>query len=87
MLGFAEMLIGAARLAGIKVPEDARHFDRDAYPHWYAFCALQLGQSMPYPGVHFDNALVIAEVPEGLIFDLTVKDILDRGFQVGMPVP
>lgn len=81
------MIAGAAREAGIKVPEDPGNYNRDQYPHWFIFCTMQLGASMPYPGVHFDNAKVIAEISDDELETITAQQLFDRGFYVGTPIP
>ena len=84
MFAFPGMLVGAAEEAGIPCPPNP---DDDYNPmiwkHFHLFCCAQLGNPMPYPGVHFENAKVIADIPAEDIETVTVQDLLDKGFQVG----
>lgn len=85
MIAFPGMLAKAATLAGISIPDNVDKFEEyvELYPHFYVFCLMQLGQSMPYPGVHFDNARIIAECTEDEIVVITPNELIDRGFQIG----
>lgn len=83
MFAFPGMLVSAAEKAGIAVPSDPNEFEAEDYPHFALFCIAQLGQSMPYPGVHFDNARVIAEVSFDEIKTITYEQLFERGFNVG----
>jgi hypothetical protein len=91
MIAFPSMLVGAAKRAGIEVPANDDEVDRiledhglcEKYIKFYIFCLLQLGASMPYASVHFDNARVIAEIPDDQIKTITIKDVFDMGFQIG----
>lgn len=87
MLAFPSMLRPAAKAAGIKVPEDLEDYDKNKYPHWYIFCVMQLGASMPYPGVAFDNAKVVAEIEKDELETITAQQLFDRGFYVGTTIP
>lgn len=84
---FAGMLVGAAEKAGIKVPKDPEEYDKEEYPHFYVFCWMQLSQPMPYPGVHYANAEVIASIPSEKIRDVKLSEIMSMGFAIGEPVP
>lgn len=87
MMVFPGMLVSAAERAGIKVPEDPDNdYDPMEFPHFHLFCCAQLGQSMPYAGVHWDNAKVIASIPEEKIMEVTYEDLKDWGFQIGFPI-
>lgn len=87
MFAFPDMLKYAAELAGIKTPENCEDFNPEYYPHFEVFCIMQLGQPMPYPGVHFDNAKIIASIPDDKIKLITGQELLDLGFKVGTPIP
>lgn len=78
------MIAEAAKIAGMKVPEDPEQWEemKDEYPHFFVYCAVQLGGSLPYWGVHFDNAKVIAEIPEEQIMKVTFADLVAKGLQV-----
>ncbi len=84
MIAFPEMLIEAAEKAGIKVPEskDLENYDPKKFPHWRVFCTMQLGAAMPYWGCHWDNAKVIAEIPENKIKKVKWADIVGMGFHI-----
>lgn len=83
MFAFPGMLVSAARKAGIKVPDDYDNFNSHEFPHFEVFCIAQLGQSMPYPGVHFDNAKIIASIPETEIKTITMESLYSKGFLIG----
>ena len=87
MIAFPAMLIGPAEKAGIKVPPDANNFMDKEYPHFTVYLNAQLGHPMPHPTAHWDNAKVIAAIPEDKIFTITVQELLAAGFAVGYPLP
>lgn len=81
MLAFAFMLIDAAEQAGMKtptLPRGVETFDRDAYPHFDVFCKVQLARPMQ-PGEHWENAKVVASVPEDEIRGVTLEELVERG--------
>lgn len=80
MFAFPGLLVKAAEDAGMKVPSDPDNYVAAEYPHFHVFCNAQIGRRMPYPGVHFDNARVIAGIPDEDILHLTRKDLVTRGF-------
>jgi len=82
MIYFEEMLYNAAEEAGMKTPTK-EGWDKEEYPHFHVFCFMQLGESMPYSGCHWDNAKVIADLTDEEIKTITVDGLLDRGFAVG----
>lgn len=84
MIAFATMLVPAAEKAGIDVPQNPDEWmeNMEKFPQWYAFCALQLGAPVPYHGVHWDNAKVIASIPASEILNKTGHEIIDLGFSV-----
>lgn len=86
MIAFAGMLMSAAEKAGMKVPPNADEFDRDEFPHFNVFCAVQLGASMPYPGCHWDNAKLIADLSDDEIKTITHTELVDRGLAVGSTI-
>lgn len=81
MIAFPAMLISAAERAGMKTPtfEKADDFDNDEFPHFAVFCALQLGRPMVDMNEHWDNARIVAAVPEEDIRTTTLQYYLDRG--------
>lgn len=83
MMAFPGMLVSAAERAGIKVPDDPDNYDKTKYPHFAVFCTAQLGNPMPYAGVHWKNARVIAEISDEDITKVTFQDLENRGFRVG----
>lgn len=87
MIAFAGMCVKPAQDAGMAVPEDPENFDKEVHPHFHVFTACQLGASMPYPGVVFDNAKVVAAIPEKEIRFITWTELEARGFSVGTPPP
>lgn len=86
MIAFASMLKKAAEQAGIQTPDDAEKYEeyKELYPHFFLFCQAQLGQPMPHWGVHFENAKVIAAIPEEEIKTIEWPELKKRGFQVGL---
>ena len=73
MIAFPDMLVTPAEAAGMKVPENLKEFSHNEYPHWYVYCAVQLGAPMPYASAHFDNAVLIAKIPDTDIRSITSK--------------
>lgn len=74
-------LVGPAKEAGIAIPEDLEEFDPEEYPHWDAFCTMQLGRPMPNASCHWENAKVIARIPLDKIKTITIREMLNMGFQ------
>lgn len=87
MIAFPSMLLKPAEKAGINTPQDADNFDPNAYPHFTVFLNMQLGQPMPILGCHWDNAKVVAAIPEAEIKTITPATLIERGFIVGYPIP
>lgn len=81
MIVFPGMLVASATKAGMKVPEDPDEFDPEQFPHFHAFCNVQLGYRMPNLSVHWGNAEIIASIPEDKIRTITLKELFDLGFQ------
>lgn len=87
MIAFPGLLVGPAKEAGMKVPEDADQdgkemgHDPSEFPHWTVFCNLQLGRPMPSPGAHWHNAKVVASIPQDRIMGITYPEVLELGFQ------
>jgi len=84
MIAFPDLLIEPAKAAGMKIPDDVDSFDSNDYPHFQVFCNIQLGQSMPYWTVHWDNAKAIAAIPEDKIRYQTVKDLVEAGVNINV---
>ena len=83
MFVFPSMLVPSARQAGIKTPPDPDDYNADEYNKFHMFCCAQLGNPMPYPGVHFENAKVIARLKEDELENMTMGDLEKAGFQIG----
>ena len=81
MIAFPSMLVSAAEQAGMKVPDNPDDFNREDYKHFFVFCNAQLCRPMS-PGEHWDNAKVIAEIPEEEITTVTLEDLIDRGLTI-----
>lgn len=81
MLAFPSMILNAAEQAGMKTPEldNEDEFDRNEFPHFAVFCAVQLCRPMISLGEHWDNAKVIADIPDEEIRSVTLEDLLSRG--------
>lgn len=76
MIAFPGMLINPAKEAGMKVPENADNFDPKEFPHFKVFCNVQLGRRMPSPTSHWENAKIIASIPQEKIFTITIGELL-----------
>lgn len=74
------MLVAAAEMAGMEVPEDTDGYDRTKYPHWHVFCVCQLGRRILNAGDHWGNAKVIADIPLADLKTMTFNQIKERGF-------
>jgi hypothetical protein len=81
MMAFPCMLMEAARRAGIAVPPDPDDFDPEAFPHFYFFCLVQLNQPMPYAGVHWENAQIIASLSKAELRTITPAKLEQLGFE------
>lgn len=87
MIAFARMLVPAAEEAGIKVPEDPENFDESVYPYWNVFLTVQLGAPMPNWSAHWNNAKLIASLSDEEIRTITYQQLLDKGLEIGTPIP
>lgn len=87
MIALPVALAHAAQQAGIKTPENPDAFDsddnRENFAHFFVYCAMQLGASQPYPGCHFENAKLIAELSEAEVKKITYEQLIEKGFAVG----
>ena len=79
MMVFADMLVEAAQVAGMEVPEDTEDFDKEKYPHFYVFCETQLARPLTYWGEHWENAKIIANIPDAEITEITLEGLLAKG--------
>lgn len=65
MLVFAGMIAKAAQDAGMKVPDNPDgDWSPKEYPHFHVFCNVQLARPMVSPGEHWENAKIVAAIPE-----------------------
>lgn len=79
MMAFPSMLLGSATEAGMKIPPNADDFDVEEYPHFNVFCIVQLGRRMNSLAEHWDNAKIIAAIPDNKIKSVTLTDLLEAG--------
>jgi len=80
MLAFRSMLIEPAKKAGMSVPNDAENFSSDLFPHFRVFCNMQIGRPMPTPSCHWDNAKIIAAIPDDKIKIICLPEIEQLGY-------
>lgn len=81
MMAFPSMIAGAAKRAGMKVPDDPDgEYSREEFPHFWVFCTLQLCRPMQ-PGEHWENAEIIAAIPEDELKTMTLNDFFDKGLR------
>lgn len=78
MLAYPSMLVPAAKAANMKVPHNPDRYKAENYPHFDVFCKLQLCRRMQ-PTEHWENAKVIAAVPDDKIRTMTLGDFVDAG--------
>jgi hypothetical protein len=76
MIVFPNMLVPAAKEAGMPVPENTHDME---YPHFYVYCMLQLCRPVSW-GNHWKNAKIIAAVPKEKLMTMTEKDFNKLGF-------
>lgn len=81
MFAFAGMLIPHAESAGMKVPKDPDNFDANKFPHFYVYREIQIGRPIVRNTSHWDNAKIIAEIPEDKIRSVTYEELLDLGVE------
>lgn len=81
MLAFPSMITDAALSAGMKTPEldENDEFDAEQYPHFHVYCNVQLGCPVTW-GNHWENAKIIAAIPEEQLKTLTYQELVDKGF-------
>ena len=83
MFALPTTLVSASQKAGIETPTDPLEYDESKYVKFHLFCCAQLGAPMPYPGVHFENAEVIAKLNEETLETITMSELEEAGFRVG----
>lgn len=81
MLAFPVMLVSAAKDANMSVPDNPDDFDREKFPHFAVFCNTQLGTRMSEPNIHFENAKVIAKIPDDEIKKVTIINLYNLGYR------
>jgi hypothetical protein len=86
MIAFPGMLVGPAKAAGMKVPEDPENFVAEEYVRFQIYLAFQLGAPLPYPSAHWDNAKIIAELTDEDLQKVTVGEMMER-LALGYPTP
>ena len=87
MIAFPGMLVEPAKKAGIKVPEDPDNYEPMDFVKFYVLCKVQLGQPMPSPTSHWENAEVIAAISDEKIKTVTYQELLDFGWAAGYACP
>jgi len=81
MMAFPGMLATAAEKAGMKVPPDPDgEWKVEEYPHFNIFCVVQLGRRIRW-GEHWDNAKVVAAIPEEKLATITLMDLIESGLE------
>lgn len=90
MMVFPSMLVPAAQSAGMKAPTEKEmdKFEKnwnnqkmkEKYPHFWVFCTLQLARPVRW-GEHWENAKVIAGIPEEKLKTMTLSDFIAAGLE------
>ncbi len=86
MIAFPGMLVGPAKEAGMKVPDDPEDFIAEDYVRFQIYLAFQLGAPLPYPSAHWDNAKIIADLTDEELQTVTVGEMMGR-LALGFPIP
>lgn len=88
MICFEGLLVAPAKEAGILTPPDELldaaeesdpKWDSGEYPHFHAFCVLQLSRAMSSPDEHWQNAKIIAAITPEQIRTMTLQDFIEAG--------
>lgn len=74
-----DMMMEFAEQAGIKVPQNAKDFDKKEYPHFFVYLICSLGYAYS-DYQHELNAEVVAKIPEDKIQEVTPEDLEKLGF-------
>lgn len=85
MLAFESLIAQAATDAGMKTPPGElldEEWSAEEYPHFRVFCNIQLGREMSRPNQHWDNAKVIAKIPDDRIKEMTLADLEAAGVEL-----
>lgn len=88
MIAFPGLLVNPAKEAGIEVPPDdevkSGEYDVEKFLRWHIFATCQLGTPMPSPSSHWDNAKVVAALPEDRLKTITPQQLCEEfGFATG----
>lgn len=74
MLLLDGMLVRFAQEVGIAVPPDLDAYDKEQFPHWEVYAAMQLGR--PISGDSpLRNAQVIVAIPDDRIRQVSVAEL------------
>jgi hypothetical protein len=79
MMAFAGMLVEAAEQAGMKVPPDPDEFVPTEFPHFHVFCNVQLARPLVMWGEHWENAKIVAAIPEADLQTITLQQLMAKG--------
>ena len=80
MIVFPSMIAEAAAEAGMKVPVDPEaEYDPAKFMHWHVYCSVQLGCPVTW-GNHWENAKIIAKIPDKKIKKITYGQLVELGF-------
>ena len=79
MLSEPYQIAKAAEDAGMRLPPDIDNVDPEQFPHFHVYCAVQLGCSITW-GNHWNNAKIIAAIPDDKIKQVTHEDLEALGF-------
>lgn len=64
----------------MKTPEDSdKDFLPSEFPHFTVFCNLQLCRPMRTHSEHWENAKIIAAIPENELIEMSIGDFLAKG--------
>lgn len=81
MMVYPGMLTAAAEKAGMKVPPDPDgEWKAEEFPHFNIFCNVQLGRRIRW-GEHWENAKVVAAIPEDKLDTVTLMDLIEAGLE------
>jgi hypothetical protein len=86
MIIFPSELVEPAKEAGIPVPPDPDDYNPEEFVRFNIFCTMQLGQIMPNNHAHWDNAKIIARIPEEKLKTININELIEMGFQAGPDV-
>ena len=81
MFLFPSMIYNAAVEAGMPVPPESscESYDPNEFPHWHVYCNVQLGVPLTW-GNHWENAKLIARIPQEQLRTMTLCQLEEMGF-------